>query len=171
MNNHQKKVGMGQYSIGSSPETLKTTALGSCIGIAIYDSFNKIGGLIHIMLPKKNNNNSKVTKYADTGILFLINNMEKKGAQKNYMKATIAGGARMFDISTQNKKMQIGKRNIEAVKNILNNQQIEITGEDVGANYGRTMIFNLKNGEIVITSHQKKDKNFNLVNSRFNHHY
>ncbi len=156
-NNNHNKIGMGQYKIGSSPEILKTTALGSCIGIAIYDNNNKIGGLVHIMLPEKSNN-SKITKYADTGIPFLIENMEKKGAKRNYMKAKIAGGAQMFELTSQNENMQIGKRNIKTVRKVLNKMNIQITGQDVGKNYGRTMIFNLENGEIIISSHKYKDK-------------
>ncbi len=45
------KVGMADYKVGRHPANLITYGLGSCVGIAMYDSSAKIGGLAHIMLP------------------------------------------------------------------------------------------------------------------------
>ena len=46
-----------------------TYALGSCIGITFYDPLIKLGGLLHIMLPARvDQNDPKVFKYADSGI-------------------------------------------------------------------------------------------------------
>ena len=45
------KVGMADYKTGKSPDSLITYGLGSCIGIALFDSISKVGGLSHIMLP------------------------------------------------------------------------------------------------------------------------
>ena len=71
------KVGMADLNIGKSPDVITTIGLGSCIGIAVYDSVTKIGGLAHIMLPDSTRmkNNSNVAKFADTGIEELIKKM------------------------------------------------------------------------------------------------
>ena len=45
------RVGMADYKVGRSPSSLISYGLGSCIGIAIYDSATRVGGLSHIMLP------------------------------------------------------------------------------------------------------------------------
>ena len=37
------KVGMADLNIGKSPDVITTIGLGSCIGIAVYDSVTKIG--------------------------------------------------------------------------------------------------------------------------------
>ncbi len=46
-------VGVGDLKIANSPKIIKTS-LGSCMGVVLYDSINKIGGLLHLMLPKRN---------------------------------------------------------------------------------------------------------------------
>ena len=38
------RVKMAEYHVGRSPDILVTIGLGSCVGIALYDDINKIGG-------------------------------------------------------------------------------------------------------------------------------
>ena len=60
------KVGIGDMKFTRGGGTVITYALGSCIGITFYDPGIKLGGLLHIMLPSRNDSNDpKVFKYAD----------------------------------------------------------------------------------------------------------
>ncbi len=61
-------VGVGDLKIAKSPKIIKTS-LGSCMGVVLYDSINIIGELLHLMLPKRNDRDGKLSKYADTQIL------------------------------------------------------------------------------------------------------
>ncbi|SHG93200.1 chemotaxis protein CheD [Tepidibacter thalassicus] len=146
------KVGMADYKIGKENDILITLGLGSCVGIVLYDKFKKVGGMAHIMLPssKEIKNNSNKAKFADTAIEELITDMIKKGASKNRLTAKIAGGAQMFNISIKSDTLNIGKRNVIAVKEKLSEHKISIIGEDVLGNYGRTIEFNCYNGELAI---------------------
>ena len=45
------KVGMADLKSGKNPDSIISYGLGSCVGIALYDSQAKVGGLAHIMLP------------------------------------------------------------------------------------------------------------------------
>jgi hypothetical protein len=48
----QVVVGVADMKVSNRPEeVLVTHALGSCIGVAIYDPEAKVGGLLHFMLP------------------------------------------------------------------------------------------------------------------------
>ena len=149
-------IRMAQYGIKKSPEILISRGLGSCVGVAIYDQTIKLGGLIHIMLPHNNKNSSKITKYANTGLPFLIEQMVKKGAARNNLTAKIAGGANMFSEINKSPQLNIGERNVTAVSQILKKEKIEITGKDVGGEYGRTMKFDIENGEVTIKSKNGK---------------
>lgn len=152
------RVKMAEYHVGRSPDILVTIGLGSCVGIALYDDINKIGGLIHIMLPKSNGGeNIKPAKYADTGIPLLIEKMVEAGARRENMTAKLAGGAHMF-FSSGDMVIQIGKRNIEAVYRILEEYNIPIIGEDLGKDYGRTMEFYTEDGRVKIRSYKKGEK-------------
>ena len=93
------KVGMADLKTCVSPNGVTTLGLGSCVGIAIRDTSNKIGGLAHIMLPDSKamkNAQQNLAKFADTGVEELVKQMEKLGAKRSRMVAKIAGGATMF---------------------------------------------------------------------------
>jgi chemotaxis protein CheD len=157
MINNQIKVRMAEYKIGRDTDILITVGLGSCVGVTLYDRFNKIGGLIHIML-SENKKGLNPAKYADTGIPLLLSKMEELGAKRSTIVAKIAGGAHMFSIAEENSSMRIGTRNINAVCEILKKEKIELVAMDVGENYGRTMEFYLEDGEVLVRSYKKGEK-------------
>lgn len=136
------RVGIADLNLACPPDKIITVGLGSCVGIALYDQYKKIGGLAHIMLPDSNQfaNITNAKKFADLAIPILIEEMEKKGSSIRNMKAKIAGGASMFNFSDKSMNMDIGKRNSEAVKRTLKQLNVPILSEDVGGNKGRTMI-------------------------------
>lgn len=148
------KVGMADLKTCVSPNGVTTLGLGSCVGIAIRDPVNKIGGLAHVMLPDSTaikNGNLNVAKFADTGIVELVKQMEKLGANRSRMVAKIAGGATMFSFQGGSSSMgQVGQRNVEATKAKLKELKIPILAEDTGANYGRTVIFFPETGDFHI---------------------
>ncbi|MDD3839685.1 MAG: chemotaxis protein CheD [Clostridia bacterium] len=154
------KVGMADLNIAKHPDILVTLGLGSCVGVALYDSVGKLAGLAHIMLPysfksKKSNN---PYKFADTAIIELIKKMTKAGANINRITAKLAGGAQMFSISDTNNLLNIGERNISACKEVLNHLKIPIISEDVGGNYGRTIEFYSEDGRLFIKTIGYGDK-------------
>ncbi|WP_102400973.1 chemotaxis protein CheD [Haloimpatiens massiliensis] len=146
------RIGIADLNVVCSPNRLITVGLGSCIGIALYDSVSKIGGLAHIMLPdsKKFSNVTNPAKFADLAIPILVKNMINKGAKEKNLKAKIAGGASMFNFSDKSMIMDIGNRNSQCVIKTLNDMSIPIISQDVGGNKGRTMILYTENGLVEI---------------------
>lgn len=155
------KVGMADLKTCLSPNGVTTLGLGSCVGIAIRDPVTKIGGLAHVMLPDSTaikNGYLNVAKFADTGIVELVKQMEKLGANRGRMVAKIAGGATMFSFQGGSSSMgQVGQRNVEATKAKLKELKIPILAEDTGANYGRTVIFYPETGDFHIRAVGKSD--------------
>lgn len=145
------KVGIGEYKSSRSPQSLVTIALGSCVGIALFESQTQVGGLSHIMLPDSTafHGEKKPGKFADLAIPSLIEEMRLLGARGN-MTAKIAGGASMFKDKKTSSQMQIGQRNIEAVKRILLELDIPILGEHTGDHIGRSMLFDLEKQTVLI---------------------
>ncbi len=149
-------VGISDLAVSNSPEVIVTYALGSCVGIALYDTSTKIGGLAHIMLPSSkeiNLQNDNPKKYADTGIQLLLKELKAKGARMSNLTAKIAGGAQMF--ATSNNITSIGDRNVKAVKAVLAAYKINIIAEQVGENYGRTVLLHTDNGNFEVKSASK----------------
>ncbi|GAA0125383.1 MULTISPECIES: chemotaxis protein CheD [Clostridium] len=146
------KIGIGDLNIGKNPDRLITIGLGSCIGIALFDKYSKIGGLAHIMLPDSTKF-TKITnklKFADLAIPILVDKMKNAGANEKFLKAKIAGGASMFSFADKNMNMDIGDRNAKAVKEMLKKYKIPIESEDVGGNKGRTITLNTENGVLQV---------------------
>jgi chemotaxis protein CheD len=146
------KVGMADLKLVKAPGILTTLGLGSCVGIALYDKYNKIAGLAHIMLPssKEIKNNDNKAKFADTGIELLIEKMVKEGALKKNLSAKIAGGSQMFSFNNTNNILKIGERNVLATKEKLKELNIKIISEDTGGNYGRTIELNSDDGSLLV---------------------
>ena len=111
------KVGISDLNIARSSDVLVTFALGSCVGICLYDRVTKIAGLSHIMLPTSNNNSNpnQAYRFADTAIVILVKKMVMAGADKRRLTAKIAGGARMFATVQDSSIGNIGQRNVAAV--------------------------------------------------------
>jgi len=149
-------VGISDFKISKSPDTLVTYALGSCVGIALYDPNANIGGLSHIMLPsstlRADGQIDDRMKYADTAIPDLINGLESSGASRRSIVAKLIGGANMFNMQGTSFVETIGERNINAAKKELERYGIKLVAEDVGSNYGRTVYFQLEDGMIRVQS-------------------
>ncbi|MDR3349659.1 MAG: chemotaxis protein CheD [Acidaminococcales bacterium] len=154
------KVGLADYKSGSAPDSLITYGLGSCIGIALYDTRTKIGGLAHIMLP--DSAQSKPTenpaKFADKCLPLLLNELLGKGAHKASLQAKIAGGAQMFALNKATDIMKIGERNEESVRAVLKKLGIPVVASDTGENYGRTVELLLETGKFRIRTISKGEK-------------
>ncbi|MDL2248752.1 chemotaxis protein CheD [Tyzzerella sp. OttesenSCG-928-J15] len=145
-------VGMADLNATRLPGALTTLGLGSCVGIALYDSVNKVAGLAHAMLPDSSafiNNNNRM-KYVDTSIVDLINKMRIQGARKEFIKAKVAGGAQMFAFNSTNESMRIGDRNVEATLRILRSMNIPVISRETGDNFGRTVELYSEDGRFVI---------------------
>ena len=142
--NQVVKVGIAQMDVVKAPNTIRTSGLGSCVGVVLYDESKQIAGLIHVMLPDSSLGRSdavNVAKFADTGIKALIELLKLEGVHAFRLKAKIAGGAQMFQFTSDKDSMRIGPRNVEAVKVELRKNSIPLVAEDTGGNSGRTIEF------------------------------
>ncbi|NLJ99361.1 MAG: chemotaxis protein CheD [Tissierellia bacterium] len=146
------KVGMADLNVVKTPGILTTLGLGSCVGIALYDKYNKVAGLAHAMLPssKEIRNNENKAKFVDTGIELLIEKMIQNGAFKRNLTAKVTGGSQMFAFGKNNDILKIGQRNTLATKKKLNELNIQIISEDIGGNYGRTIELNAEDGLLLV---------------------
>lgn len=147
------KVGIADLQFAKTPDVLRTSGLGSCVGVIIYDLSMKIAGMAHVMLPDSSmskRSDLNQFKYADTVIPILIDKLLADGARKYALKAKIAGGAQMFSFSSSNDMLRVGQRNVEAVKAMLATYRIPIMAEDIHGSSGRTIEFSLETGMLNI---------------------
>jgi chemotaxis protein CheD len=156
-------VGISDYKFARNPNVFVTYALGSCVGICLYDKQFKVGGLSHIMLPESSmfsKNDINRMKFADTAIVDLVRDLTRLGADSRRLVAKIAGGAQMFEVQQGSMIGTIGERNISSVKKALQSLRIPIIAEDTGLNYGRTVYFDLDTGIMKVQSLNRSIKEF-----------
>lgn len=137
------RVGIADMKIVKAPRKIRTSSLGSCVGVVLYDDSKEIAGLVHVMLPDSSLgrlDSFNKAKFADTGIYTLVELLKVEGVNPKSLKAKIAGGAQMFQFQSKD-TIRIGPRNIEAVKMILNRLSIPIIAEDTGGSRGRSIEF------------------------------
>jgi chemotaxis protein CheD len=79
----------------------------------------------------------------------LIENLKKITKGRSYLTAKIAGGANMFP-NLKSNSLNIGEKNVEAVKDALSETGIKLLAEDVKGVYGRRVTFNIVTGAVGI---------------------
>jgi chemotaxis protein CheD len=154
-------VSVADAKIATIPDSvLVTYALGSCIGVALYDPVEKIGGLLHFQLPylqqQDDHSHGNPFKYADSGFESLLEKLLSLGANKKSLVVKIAGGAKI--LASKSDSFDIGKNNHIAIRKILWKKGMMIRSQDIGGNIPRTMYFDLSDGKVTIKSHGKTIK-------------
>lgn len=151
-------VGIADMKMARGEGMLITYALGSCLGICLYDPLIRLAALVHVMLPlNMETNRRSPLKYADTGIRETLRQMEEQGAMRTRIVAKMAGGARMFDIQGSGNLGSIGQRNIESAHLILRKEGIRLLREDVGGGTARTLLFDTETGQACVRSFGKPE--------------
>lgn len=143
-------VGIAEMSVVRESGKIATYALGSCVGVCLYDCKNRVAGMVHILLPSSSDaiERSNPCKFADSGCEHLLRRMAYAGAQQNYITAKIVGGATMFAV--KGPMEGIGDRNVRAVKEALRALKVRIIAEDTGACYGRSVVMDAATGKLSI---------------------
>jgi chemotaxis protein CheD len=143
----QLVVGISDCKVSDDPKsTILTYALGSCVGISLYDANTRIGGLLHVLLPRSRSNRDQTENpfmFADSGITAMVDQMVCLGADTSRINAKLAGGANMLTTSVL---LDVGKRNAETAIETLQLLNIPVISTALGGTLGRSMSIDLANG-------------------------
>ena len=146
------EVRMGDMQLGNAPSRLVTRALGSCLGITLYNSLKKFGAMAHPMLPdiEKARVQSNPHRYVNSVIKKMVEDLEKAGALRNSLIAKVFGGAHMFSFITTDSILNVGEKNIAMARAVFAELGIKVAVEEVGGTFGRTVELNLENGSVLV---------------------
>ena len=149
-------IGISDLKVSNNiDDVLVTYALGSCVGVTVYDPVVRVGGLLHFMLPESSLDMRKAGEnpamFADTGIPLLFKTCYEFGAKKKRMIVKVAGGASILDDANF---FRIGQKNITAMKKLFWKNDVLIEGEDTGKNCNRTISMHISTGKVLVrTAH------------------
>jgi chemotaxis protein CheD len=147
-------VGLGEIAVSTKPEdVLVSLGLGSCVCIAAFDPKSGVAGMAHIVLPDSGGKEGRQSpKFADVAIPELFKQMQKAGATINKLVLKLAGGAHMMLVAAPDtSQMNIGDRNIEAVKDLLKEAGHRVSAEDLGGTQGRTVRLTVGTGSVTVS--------------------
>lgn len=150
-------VAVGDMKAGREGDIVVTHALGSCLGLIVYDPVAKVGGLLHAMLPLSKINPQKAETnpymFVDTGVPALFKALYDIGGQKTRMIIKAAGCGNPLG---KNEMFKIGERNYTVLKKLLWKNNLLIESEDVGGTESRTVHLDIATGETIINSKGEK---------------
>lgn len=147
-------VGVADLKISAGKgDVIITHALGSCLGITIYDPVAGVGGMLHAMLPDSSIDAKKALEnpymFVDTGVPRLFKECYKLGAEKARVILKVAGGA-TSKANQEDDYFQIGKRNFVMLRKLLWKNSVLVKAYDVGGTDSRTMSLDLGSGDVLL---------------------
>ena len=147
------------YILVSKEPAVISTVLGSCVSVALYDKYQKIGGMNHYKLPISVNGESTAV-FGGPAIYKLIQLLVEKKSRVENLMAQIFGGA-FNPLYTQN---NIGAENVEIAYKVLKKFNIPVISADTGGELGRKIVFNTFTGEAIIAKVEKlREEDWNVL--------
>ena len=145
-------VGISEMRVSRDPEdVLVTFSLGSCLGVAVFDTRARIGGLIHCMLPLASLDpekaRSRPAMFVDTGVTAMLDGLFALGARREDLVVKIAGAASPLD---QVDSFRIGERNCTLLRKVLWKNDLLLAASEVGGKEPRTLFLYLATGSTVV---------------------
>lgn len=140
------RVGVADAAVSTGDTPLVTSGLGSCVGIALYDDTG-LGGLLHAMLPRAPPAVDNPAKYVDSGFEALVNELERRGANRENLSAKLTGGSSMLNLGGDE---PIGDTNVNAARGAVSEAGVELVAADTGGDSGRSISFTPATGIVTI---------------------
>lgn len=145
-------VGVADLQVSRDPTAhIITHALGSCIGVTIYDPVVKVAGMLHFMLPSGRDNEDKAkanpAMFGDTGVPLLFRQCYDLGAAKERLIVCAAGGA---EVMNDCGKFKIGARNRTILRQLFWKNNILLAADETGGTISRTLQIDLADGRVTI---------------------
>ncbi len=140
--------------VSRDPEdVIVTYSLGSCVGVSLYDSTAKVGGMIHCMLPLSTTDVQKAAAkpcmFTDSGMTFFLQEIFNMGATRRNLTVKVAGAASLLCTKGL---FKIGERNYTVLRKILWKNNLLIAAESVKGTESRTLSLYMDSGRTTIKS-------------------
>lgn len=143
-------VGIGEAACGERRGALRTSGLGSCVAVAIYDRVRRRGGLIHYQLPYETDperGREQPFLFGTPGLEILTQRLAAEGCVPLRCGVTVVGGAQIVSHVAD---AAIGALNTSAARSALRELGYVITREEVGGTVTRSVALDLASGEVTV---------------------
>lgn len=146
------EIWLNPGEVGWGPETVRIkTVLGSCVSLCFWHPRLRIGGMTHFMLPERTSGAAgKDGRYAEESLEILVAQMHRHGTRPAEYIAKCFGGASVLTgiVDTKRAGIDVGLRNVEAAKALIQRQNLSLVSSDLGGQVYRRIIFDLSTGDV-----------------------
>ncbi len=140
----------GEFYVTREDEVIDTV-LGSCVAACIRNPRLGIGGMNHFMLPRPSGAGNdtwekvagRATRYGSASMEQLINSVLSAGGTRQDLEVKIFGGGRVIA-----KLSDIGARNLDFVREFLQQEGLKIASEDSGDTCSRHVQYSPRSGRV-----------------------
>lgn len=139
----------GEYFVSREP-MIVYTVLGSCVSACIRDPSAGVGGMNHFMLPAPkgaggSDSWGESARYGCFAMEVLINEILKRGGQKNRLEVKVFGGGKIYDGT-----VDIGRANAAWALEYLEREGFKPITADLGDIYPRKVYYFTESGRVLL---------------------
>lgn len=140
-------LGPGDFRFGAAPLQL-ATLLGSCVTVTLWHPRRHIGGMCHVVSPKRPQQRDGTLdgRYADEAFALFDEAIARAGCRHAEFQAKLFGGGDMFPGAVIG--LGVGERNIAAARELLRSRGIPLLVEHVGGTGRRKLVFDIGTGDV-----------------------
>lgn len=126
------------------------TLLGSCVTVTLWHPTRHLGGMCHFMLPSRPRlpRQAPDGRYANEAFELFDRAIARHGTQAADYQAKLFGGGNMFPRQQMVPAHDIGRKNIESGRSLLQQRGIRLLREHVGGAGHRKLYFDIWSGEV-----------------------
>jgi chemotaxis protein CheD len=155
-------VHQGDCHVSNAPDVTFSTVLGSCVSACVRDRVANIGGMNHFLLAEQSGSArdryGASARYGAFAMEQLINKVLSQGSgRKGNLEIKIFGGGKINSALDD-----VGAKNIEFVRQFLQDEGYQALSEDLGGNYARRVLFKPHSGRAFV-KRLDSDINANLA--------
>jgi len=155
-------VEMGETGLARAADArLQVRGLGACVGLCLYEPRAHLAVMVHVVLPAtlpRSDFGARPLvppppgKCADTAVTHALAEIARSGGTAARVQAVLVGGAQIFtDAGSEGgtrSRLEIGLRNVHAIKEELARAHIPLCAEDTGGHFGRTVTLDAATGTV-----------------------
>lgn len=139
----------GEYFVGDAQYRIRTL-LGSCVSITLWHPVRRFGAMSHFLLSSRGSDSTGELdgRYGEEVMRLMLHELKLAKVPSMECQAKIFGGGNMFPRQTRNHFLNVGQKNGEAARHLLQLHRIPVISESLFGDGHRQIIFDIDSGDV-----------------------
>ncbi|MCE5233869.1 MAG: chemotaxis protein CheD [Mizugakiibacter sp.] len=141
----------GDHFVGGDGYRIRTL-LGSCVSITLWHPATRTGAMSHFLLSRRGEFAAAETeadgRYGEEALTLMLRELRHAGVRTTECQAKIFGGGNMFPDRATANVLDIGRRNGETARALLQLHRIPIVSESLFGAGHRQVVFDIESGHV-----------------------